>query len=546
MTRFKAAWQWWYRTDWAVALTIFAAAALPRLLPQSGQFLDPDAAAFWLPRIKEFLNGLRGLGIEHLAPASHPGVTLLWLSAPIEWIHQTFNPWAHTADPVVSYIRALKVPLALATSGLAVLVWELLRRSINRRLAVIIALGFALDPLYLVFSRYLHLDALITGLTICGLVSFWLGLQRKQDRWLWLSGAVFALATLTRVNGVIGFVFVLLSTTAFIGRDIRLLWRRVVILSAAFMLTIIIAWPPVVLAPKYVLETQNRNLAITLSAHEVPPGVDTIPAVRAGLYPLFILTREFPLFLLFILCGVRVVWRYRLRPEGKLALWLLTFSLITWGLLLLEPKKIDRYILPVIGPLLVFGGFGAVTVWEWLGLRRWSRWWRTGLIVTGLGQLVLFWSLAPYYQSYQNIFQRLLAQTSFRTSEVMEPAWGEGVSEATAHLRATHQTFPSLASWFAGIVCAYGQPRTVEFYPLSPRPQLLCPPGLRLLAVPSQAEYLLLSRDQIAQRIYPRLLDDIKRLGWQPEYVAVINGQPMVYLYRNLGGLAAEYTLTGK
>ncbi len=543
---FLRAWLWCYRSNVLLGLAVFLFALVPRVMTPSGQFLDPDSAAYWLPRIKEFLNGLRGQGIEHLAPASHPGVPLLWLTAPVEWIHQTYHPWQKMADPLVSYLGALKFPIALATSGLATLLWSLLRRVVTRSLAITTAFVFATDPLYLVFSRYLHLDALLSGFLITGLVSLWVGLRLSRDRWIFLAGCLLALATLTRINGIIGVVFALATIAIVSLKNVHLFWRRSILFLCACFVTIVVVWPPVVVVPSHVLATQNRNLAMALSVHEVPPGVDIIPWIRALLYPIFLLTREFPIFLVLGLYGVTAGWRQRLRTESLLVRLLSIFAVTYWIFLLLGPKKIDRYILPEVGPLSFFIAFGLQTLWSKLGQWPRSNWVRGIVCFLVAVQLILFWRLAPYFQTYQNVFADVLRQTPLQASQALDPAWGEGMAEAVAYLKNTSTELPSTASSFAGVLCALGQTHTVEAYPLSATPRLSCPPGLRLLETPADATYLILSRDQIAQRIYPKLLDDIDRLGWQPEKVISINGVPYISIYRNRGGLDEHYSLTGR
>ena len=226
----------------------------------------------------------------------------------------------------------------------------------------------------------------------------------------------------------------------------------------------------------------------------------------------------------------------------RLAGWMFLFALFYYVALLVEPKKIDRYALPMIAPVLLFAAYGFDYLWE--TVKR--NWLRICLVTCGVVQVLLVWKLAPYYQTYENLIGRGLQYTPLRVSQVFNSAWGEGMSQAADFIRQADGTSAPVASWYASDLCVYGLPRDVQTYPLSPTPGLQCPTNIWLLAEPTQATWLILSRDQVSQRLYPKLIDDIHRLGWQPTKTISLNGQPYIWIYKNLGGLQPRYTLSGK
>lgn len=530
--------RWWYRTDWAIGLTLFLIAVIPRLIP-SGMFMDPDSATLWIGRTRGFLEALQGGDPKLFAPSVHPGVPLIWLTAAGLGWWKLVGGFFSGPDHLEVFTWMVKVPLALVTSGLAAGAWWYLRRFGSRALAVLTAGMFALDPLYLVFSRYQHLDALVTGFMFVGLIATWSGITQRRFGDLAVGSALLALGMLTRLNGGLAIVVAALGLAFFwAGGGKRKAW---LVFCLSGIVTALVVWPAILFGPQGIIDLLNNRIGLALVPHEVAPNVDVVVWVRSLLYPLFILTREFPLMLGLAAIGLVMLWRSR-TPFDRFGQGLTIFSVAYYAMLLALPKDLDRYALPLIGPLAIFSARGLVWTWAKLPTRLF-RGLLIGLIVS---QFILFYRLSPYFQTYQNFLVTIARQTPLQTSQALDPAWGEGISEAVAYLKNGQSTLPPTAAWFAGVACYYGSSHAQTEYPFIGRDHLACPPGLRWLATPQDAAYLLLSRDQIAQRIYPQLLDDIDRLGWQPEKIISINGIQYIFIYRNHGGLAERYSLTGR
>lgn len=541
----RKTWQRWYRTDWAIGLTVFLLSLLPRVLAPAGQFSDPDAPAFWLPWIKEFADGLRTGDLAKLAPAPHPGVPFLWLTAPMELLLQKTQWHFQFANPLEAYLMFLKLPVMFATSGLVWVAWVLLKKMLSRQWAVLATLLFAIDPLYLAYSRYLHLEALLAGLIFCGLLATWIGAREQSRRYLVIGAVLLTLSALTRINGLIPFAFGLLATFVIYRGPVQALWKSIAWAAGVSLGVAVLLWPPLIFAPGAVLATQDLNLAMALSAHEVPPSVDTVQPIRALYYPLFIIIRELPIVVLLAGAGILAAVRRSSWPWRSLALYMAGFVAAYYFALLIEPKKLERYFLPAIGPMILLAGLGLERLLHWRPtVQPILRW---GFGISLVLELTVLWLHAPYFQTYENVFTGWIKPTGLVRSQAMYFSWGEGINEAAVYLRAENNgQFPVVASWYAGNFCLYGREANVQTYPFHPTAGLSCPPGLRLLADADEADYIVLSRDQITQRIYPRLLDDIQRLGWAPEKIITLNGRPYLWIYQNQGGLADRYSLTGQ
>ncbi len=526
---------WWQR-EWLAMSALVVIALAPRLAP-SGGFMDIDSATFWLVRIKSFLAGLQSSDVGNLVVSFHPGVPLLWLGSLSEWYLQTTTWWRATADPVVTYLQIMKLPVLVATSLMPALLYRTLKPVMPRGLAWWMSLMMAIDASWLVFSRYLHLDALLVGYTFLGLASLW----RARDgsrRWAALTGVWLMLATLTRVNGVVGLLYALVMVFV-IGRGTwRVVGRQAITIVLGAVLTAVVVWPPVLFTPARVIGVSDATLSLLFHEHEVPPRVDVQPLTRSLLYPLFILDHETTVALALAIVGlVTSLVVYRRQPWAKWVGIVLGYAVLYWLLLMVVPKKIDRYILPATTSVMVLAGVGAWWLWSWRRIVG-----RSLVTITLIVQMVMVWRLAPYFQSYESTVGRWLAKP-FGTSAVYHRAWGEGMREAVAYLRRSDGSLPSVASWFAGAFCVYAGDRGSYSYPLSSEPYVLCPSDLRLLSDAHGADYLILSRDQVSQRIYGQLLDDLAARQQVPIHTITIHGQPWLWIYRNPGGLRDHYDL---
>lgn len=519
---------------------LFVAALLPRLWPPLGTFINVDAAAQWIVRTKGFLGGLAELHWDRLVQAVHPGVTMLWLTSAAEGFVQLTHAERLFADPIVGYITILKIPLIVATSLLAALCYPLLRRVASKSTALLVTVLFMFDPLYLAFSRYFHLDALLTVLFFLALLTWWRALRTAKWHWPALAGGLMAAAALTRIN-ILPVLAAVVVLGLWFNRSIgRAAWRRLGLAAAGFGVSLILLWPPVALAPRTVVSSFRHGVQLGLTQHETPANVDRQPAVRAMLYPLFLGTRTYPLVVVFALIGLGFCFR-RGDDEAPLVRYAAASGLMFLLSMMVATKKIDRYALPALGPMIMTAVFGWRRTYH-VVRQTWQRPLAIAIGVIAAANIIIVLSLAPYYQTYQSSIGRALIRTGLRTSAAFSPSWGEGLYHAVRYLQRTHHTMPITASWYPQVTCLYATPAGWSGYPFSPRPSRTCPPQIRSLKDARQADYILLSRSQLAQRVYPALLDDINRLGWRPEQVITLNGQPYVWIYRNAGGLRANYT----
>lgn len=531
---------WLVQHRWLVGSGLFILTLLPRIIPPAGIFVNVDTATRWIVRVKGFIMTFSGSGLEHMIQAPHPGVTLLWLMTPAEWFLRTFHAYQWFDNPIVGYVEILKIPYILVLSGLITLIYPVLSGIIGRPRALAVAVLMALEPLLIVFSRYLHLDGLLAVFFLLSLAAYWQAACEPGYRWAIWSGVFTALGLLTRINIgpplLAGFVIAGLIH----GKRWRKLWRSALVGLGVFFLTIALVWPGAVVHPRLARGVILRGVTLGLTPHEVPSNADTDPIVRSLLYPLFIVTRTYSLVIIFALIGAVACWRRRGREPGlSFVRYLIVVSLLFWLFLLWADKKIDRYALPLIGPVAIMAIYGWTTINRRLtGIGK--KLWLWGLAGAMLLQMIIFLRLAPYYQTYLSSLGRWLQRTPLKTSAAYSPMWGEGLYQAVEYLE-SKPAWPIAASWYPSVFCFYGNDDRPNGYPFTPTPGRSCARPLLKLDDSAKAEYVIIGRSQVQQQVHPRLLDDIKRLAWQPEKVISFNGVPYVWIYHNNGGLSGIY-----
>ncbi|MFN2165467.1 MAG: glycosyltransferase family 39 protein, partial [Anaerolineae bacterium] len=202
-------------------LTFLSLALLLRLAPL-GRYVTPDEPA-WVYRSIRFADALAARDWAAVPSTGHPGVTTMWLGALNVTLCRLLSPAESTThldwigrmawlDPENSeafrhlafFLPGGRIAVALVTTaGLAIL-YPLLHRLFDRRLALL-ALGLlALDPFLSGHSGILHTDALLATFTLLALVATLNGLREpRRAIWWMLSGLFTGLALLTKTPAII-------------------------------------------------------------------------------------------------------------------------------------------------------------------------------------------------------------------------------------------------------------------------------------------------------------------------------------------------------
>jgi len=490
-----------------------------RLLP-TGRYVTPDEPV-WVYRAVRFADALATRDWTAVPPTGHPGVTTMWLGAAgiatrrlldpagsaahLDWIRRlawlapengeafrhltSFLPWGRAAVALVT------------TLGLAVL-YPLLKRRFDRRVALLATGLLALDPFFIGHSGLLHTDALVATFSLLALASALCGMQEpRRAAWPILSGILTGLALLTKIPALILIPCILLlqAIAAFARQSSRsnlqspisnlhpqshtrephsatrhsssilrhfsfVIFHWTLFLLPA-LLTCLAFYPPLSHNPASTLRTlfTFAESHVEMAQRPIFFGGQATYAPGPAFYPAVFIFRISPVVLIGLLIGLVTLRR---QPPDRRFVFLLSiaFAVGFGATMSLGAKKHDRYLLPVFPPLTLAAALALESV-----SRRRTRNRATppssthpsstllslACTIALLTQFLLALAFAPYPLTYANP----LAGGPWGAARVLAVDWGEGMGAAARWLNrmpdaedltVAATSVPSFASIFDG------------------------------------------------------------------------------------------------
>jgi 4-amino-4-deoxy-L-arabinose transferase-like glycosyltransferase len=452
---------------------VFVLALLPRVL-NLNVFITFDEPKWMGEYAVGFLLALMRGEFAATYQTLYPGVTIMWfasagLTAQYLLGKALGGLWPSVmglqeyleAVPVLPvstrFLTAERLPFALTTSVAVVLVYFLVEKLFNRRIAFLSAAMIALDPFSLAYSRLVLPDALLTSLMTLSLLSFMICLKHGWSlRYIAFSGIAAGLAFLTKapaallvpILGILAAYTLLLEARK--GRQLQ--WQRIrqVILvltvwGSLGALVFFLFWPAMWVDPVgTVKQTLVSATNQTVNPRRQPPAFFLGKVITGSdpgplFYPTVLLLRLTPLTLLGTALSLAILGgrgRERLSESDRTNIvmllvyaFLFTFA-VSWRLL-----KADRFFLPIFPALEIVAAFGLYGLAERVirrfkseSLQKWL--WAIGLLLMALWQAAFCLPYHPYYLSY---YSPLFGGGS-QASKVIRVGWGEGMGQAAQYL----------------------------------------------------------------------------------------------------------------
>ncbi len=531
-----------------IPAVLLLVALIPRVVA-FGPLTNPDELG-WLSRSVQFYEALARGDWAGTLQAFHPGVFPMWgfgalmsarygLSQLTAWRAAGTLPMADLARVALFFPILVSVLTVLAVYGLV-------RRLAGREAGFYAALLVALEPFYLVFTHFVHLD-LIHGSLMLVAALLWLNYLHPPRRWPYLagSGVVSGLALLTRSASVYLVPFGLLALGAYFladnwtGRGIRLrpgwgAWVRRSLLAwlgwlGLILIVVVALWPALWVEPGTVIGRLAEGIFRSVeNAHPAPAfflgeTIDEDPGTFY--YWLVLLFRLRPLTLLLALLNpvlLLLLWR-RLRPRQRAAWGLgLGYVVFYFTQMSLATHKLERYMVPVVLGLAVLAGLSLAVVGRWfaelLARRRKrspSKSGRMAVLSAVVLLLAIPWlRLAPSFGAYFNP----LVGGGQQALNLFTVGGGLGLDQVADYLNQKDRAQDLVVPSFYHYVFQY------YFRGHTQRPNEDSWAGL-----PYTADYEVITSGEAQRDIYPPTLAFF--LPRQPEFTVRINGINYAWLY---------------
>ena len=484
---------------------IFLLAFIPRAVDlETGLTVDE---LLWLTRAPHFIDALLQGNYSGTYVTIHPGVTVMWLSG--VFMKLFLQPGMDFSQ----HLSVARFPVVLITSLGIVLMFFLLRGLVPEKTAILASVLIAMDPFYLAYSRFIHLDALVTTFMALSLLSFLIWVRQPQKSvFLVMVGGFLGFALLTKQPAECLILFFLLAlvirqfiisyngirnlkktcadcfSTVFLRSILKPFFVILIIAAVLFVLF----WPAMWVAPVTTVQKLGAGLEnVVENPHELNGyflGVVTTTDNYGPLfYPVVLLMKLTPLTLIFSIVAILgLLYSFRkskFSDENLTVIFLLLFIVLFCMLMTIGEKKFDRYILPVFPYIDILAAMGICVCYsiissrirrtgnrESKGIFTGDSWYGVLVILVVVMQAALIVPIAPYYLSYSN---PVVLGGPQHAPEYLLVGWGEGQDLAAAYLNnktdAEHLKvfvqYAGFAQYFKGITTYnYASADYIVFY----------------------------------------------------------------------------------
>ncbi len=419
-----------------IPVIVFLFALLYRMPSLGLDFVNNDDH-HWKTRGYAFSTAISNLDFAGTAVTYHPGITLLWSQFSAIKTYGILNRAGYTPQSfgLTEFLMNHVIQntyVVIFTSILIAFLYVGLKNIMGRKAAIFAILVLCLEPFFTALSRTIHLDSLMSLLMFNGFVYYYLSLENKSirfDRNTLLSGIFTGLALLTKSAALYLIPFYLLiSLYCYFKSKERTVFFKLTYLYTFSLLVFFLAWPAMWVNP---IETIQLYLFRGVQGVAIEEGHEHIwfgqKVQDPGwtFYPLVVLSRYSTVLVLSFFFGIIYFLNKFKRNiiDQNLKEFVILNLIYFIGFILmisLTSKKLDRYALPLIFPMIIVAVYYLPSVIQ----HNFKKWALVCFIylITGL---VVFYGIHPNYLAY---YSQLVGGYD-RGREIIEPKWMVGYDE---------------------------------------------------------------------------------------------------------------------
>ncbi len=314
-----------------------------------GTDISNSDAARWHRRSERFLEGLKNFDLSQTYQHYQPGVSLMWLNAPIRqfiYMYQRSTGSLAGIQPIwYPFLHGIsKFALVLVLGALFLIQMSLIRNLYNDQTSLMYGVLLALEPYMIGIDRWFHLTSLEVYFGFTAFLLFILGLKLSSTRFVQFSAGVYSLSVLSKFTSLLVFPLYLYLIIKKTQRPKFYLFNFVLIFSLVF-----IALFPAVLTNWHDIIPKLLSVGASVATDTIRSEGTPIPFVFY--YPVVLLFKLSVITLVMFLISLGNI--KILFGKFKSNIYIAYYIAFYFVFLTVLQQKIDRYSLVFIPPLIL-------------------------------------------------------------------------------------------------------------------------------------------------------------------------------------------------
>lgn len=324
--------------------------------------LNSDGAR-WHRRSEKFLEAIKNRDFSSTYQHYQPGITLMWINSmtkKISWELQdilVLPRWSLENSNDFPYINKVsKAILVIVLSTIFLYQVLVIDRIFNRKISLLYGLLVILEPYLNGIDRWFHLTSLESHLAFASFLTYLYALKNNEIKLYFLSGILLGFSVLSKTTSLIVLAPVLIIHIFKYWRNKKYLTKTFLAFLFGFFMTGFLLFPALWVNFKEI--SKKLISAILFSVSGDIRSSYYKPPLSYFYYLIILAFKLSPITVLIFLAYLLNLFKYfvkkieSVKPTDK-EVGIILYIFVYFLLLSLASKKIDRYFLPLIPPILL-------------------------------------------------------------------------------------------------------------------------------------------------------------------------------------------------